>query len=106
MLAIFFATFLLSSLIFSDGFIILAVCNPRTCYILKYLTCCMHVLPCLIVFALTRIFIVQFIIGDGSNLYDFTYVENVVHAHVCAERALASGGEVSAKAAGQAFGFT
>lgn len=50
-------------------------------------------------------FIVQFIIGDGSNFYDFTYVENVVHAHVCAERALASGGEVCAKAAGQVFGF-
>uniref|UniRef100_A0A0D3DK14 3-beta hydroxysteroid dehydrogenase/isomerase domain-containing protein n=1 Tax=Brassica oleracea var. oleracea TaxID=109376 RepID=A0A0D3DK14_BRAOL len=45
----------------------------------------------------------KFIIGDGSNLYDFTYVENVVHAHVCAERALASGGEVCAKAAGQAY---
>lgn len=50
-------------------------------------------------------FIVQFIIGDGSNFYDFTYVENVVHAHVCAERALASGGEVCAKAAGQVFVF-
>ncbi|CAF2316932.1 hypothetical protein BRARA_J00535 [Brassica rapa] len=48
----------------------------------------------------------KFIIGDGSNLYDFTYVENVVHAHVCAERALASGGEVSAKAAGQAYFIT
>jgi sterol-4alpha-carboxylate 3-dehydrogenase (decarboxylating) len=51
-------------------------------------------------------FIVQFIIGDGSNFYDFTYVENVVHAHVCAERALASGGEVCAKAAGQAYFIT
>ncbi|KAF8082641.1 hypothetical protein N665_0817s0015 [Sinapis alba] len=48
----------------------------------------------------------KFIIGDGSNLYDFTYVENVVHAHVCAERALASGGEVCAKAAGQAYFIT
>ncbi|KAJ4881728.1 3beta-hydroxysteroid-dehydrogenase/decarboxylase isoform 1 [Raphanus sativus] len=36
----------------------------------------------------------------------FTYVENVVHAHVCAERSLASGGEVSAKAAGQAYFIT
>uniref|UniRef100_M4CU70 3-beta hydroxysteroid dehydrogenase/isomerase domain-containing protein n=1 Tax=Brassica campestris TaxID=3711 RepID=M4CU70_BRACM len=43
----------------------------------------------------------KFIIGDGNNLYDFTYVENVAHAHVCAERALASGGDVSSKASGQ-----
>ncbi|XP_010479135.1 PREDICTED: 3beta-hydroxysteroid-dehydrogenase/decarboxylase-like isoform X2 [Camelina sativa] len=48
----------------------------------------------------------KFIIGDGGNFYDFTYVENVVHAHVCAERALASGGEVCAKAAGQAYFIT
>lgn len=41
----------------------------------------------------------QFIIGDGNNLYDFTYVENVAHAHVCAERALAS--PEADKAAGQ-----
>lgn len=46
-------------------------------------------------------FIEQFIIGDGNNIYDFTYVENVAHAHICAERALASGGEVAEKAAGQ-----
>ncbi|KAK6914287.1 3-beta hydroxysteroid dehydrogenase/isomerase [Dillenia turbinata] len=43
----------------------------------------------------------KFIIGDGNNLYDFTYVENLAHAHVCAERALASKGAVSEKAAGQ-----
>lgn len=43
----------------------------------------------------------QFIIGDGNNLYDFTYVENVAHAHVCAERALASEGIVAEKASGQ-----
>ncbi|WRX34715.1 3-beta hydroxysteroid dehydrogenase/isomerase - like 6 [Theobroma cacao] len=43
----------------------------------------------------------KFIIGDGNNVYDFTYVENVAHAHICAERALASGGEVAEKAAGQ-----
>lgn len=43
----------------------------------------------------------QFIIGDGNNLYDFTYVENVAHAHICAERALASDGPVAHKAAGQ-----
>uniref|UniRef100_A0A2N9H9T4 Reverse transcriptase domain-containing protein n=1 Tax=Fagus sylvatica TaxID=28930 RepID=A0A2N9H9T4_FAGSY len=43
----------------------------------------------------------QFIIGDGNNIYDFTYVENVAHAHICAERALASEGMVAEKAAGQ-----
>lgn len=43
----------------------------------------------------------QFIIGDGNNIYDFTYVENVAHAHICAERALASEGTVADKAAGQ-----
>lgn len=48
----------------------------------------------------------KFIIGDGNNLYDFTYVENVAHAHICAERALASGGAVSEKAAGQAYFIT
>lgn len=40
-------------------------------------------------------------IGDGKNMYDFTYVENVAHAHVCAERALASGGTVSKRASGE-----
>eukprot|EP00250_Pteridium_aquilinum_P017404 c23614_g1_i1 orf=215-1936(+) len=30
----------------------------------------------------------KFILGDGKNMYDFTYVENVAHAHVCAEEAL------------------
>ncbi|XP_043807799.1 3beta-hydroxysteroid-dehydrogenase/decarboxylase isoform X2 [Manihot esculenta] len=48
----------------------------------------------------------KFIIGDGNNIYDFTYVENVAHAHICAERALASGGEVAEKAAGQAYFIT
>lgn len=43
----------------------------------------------------------QYIIGDGNNIYDFTYVENVAHAHICAERALASEGMVAEKAAGQ-----
>ena len=43
----------------------------------------------------------QFIIGDGNNVYDFTYVGNVAHAHICAERALASEGTVAEKAAGQ-----
>ena len=31
-------------------------------------------------------------IGDGENMIDFTYVDNVVHAHLCAERALNKGG--------------
>ncbi|PHT26525.1 3beta-hydroxysteroid-dehydrogenase/decarboxylase isoform 1 [Capsicum baccatum] len=42
----------------------------------------------------------KFIIGDGNNVYDFTYVENVAHAHVCAERALASGAAAAEKTAG------
>jgi len=48
----------------------------------------------------------KFIIGDGNNMYDFTYVENVAHAHICAERALASEGKVSEKAAGEAYFIT
>ncbi|XP_022132013.1 3beta-hydroxysteroid-dehydrogenase/decarboxylase [Momordica charantia] len=48
----------------------------------------------------------KFIIGNGNNTYDFTYVENVGHAHVCAERALASGGIIAEKAAGQAYFIT
>lgn len=36
-------------------------------------------------------------------MYDCTYVENVAHAHICAERALASEGPVAEKAAGQVF---
>ncbi|KAJ4832326.1 3beta-hydroxysteroid-dehydrogenase/decarboxylase isoform 1 [Turnera subulata] len=43
----------------------------------------------------------KYMIGDGNNIYDFTYVENVAHAHICAERALASEHEVAQKAAGQ-----
>ncbi|XP_026658559.2 3beta-hydroxysteroid-dehydrogenase/decarboxylase [Phoenix dactylifera] len=47
----------------------------------------------------------KYIVGDGNNMDDFTYVENVAHAHVCAERTLAS--EVGAKkAAGQAYFIT
>ncbi|KAL5559587.1 hypothetical protein UlMin_035798 [Ulmus minor] len=48
----------------------------------------------------------KFIIGDGNNVYDFTYVGNVAHAHICAERALASEGTVAEKAAGQAYFIT
>jgi nucleoside-diphosphate-sugar epimerase len=33
---------------------------------------------------------VQYIIGDGNNYYDFTYVENVAYGHVCAEKTLSS----------------
>ncbi|KAF5748373.1 hypothetical protein HS088_TW04G00326 [Tripterygium wilfordii] len=48
----------------------------------------------------------KFIIGDGNNVYDFTYVENVAHAHICAERALASEGQVSKNAAGEPYFVT
>nr|XP_043615282.1 3beta-hydroxysteroid-dehydrogenase/decarboxylase-like [Erigeron canadensis] len=48
----------------------------------------------------------KFIIGDGTNMYDFTYVENVAHAHVCAERALASDGSAAKRAAGEAYFIT
>ncbi|XP_068645562.1 3beta-hydroxysteroid-dehydrogenase/decarboxylase [Aristolochia californica] len=46
----------------------------------------------------------KFIIGDGKNMYDFTYVENVAYGHICAERALASEG--AEEAAGQAYLIT
>ncbi|XP_030470361.1 3beta-hydroxysteroid-dehydrogenase/decarboxylase isoform X1 [Syzygium oleosum] len=32
----------------------------------------------------------KFIIGGGENMCDFTYIENVAHAHICAEEALCS----------------
>ncbi|XP_020251975.1 3beta-hydroxysteroid-dehydrogenase/decarboxylase [Asparagus officinalis] len=48
----------------------------------------------------------KYIIGDGNNLYDFTYVENVAYGHVCAERTLAAGGPRAEKAAGQAYFIT
>lgn len=34
-------------------------------------------------------------------MYDFTYVENVAHAHICAERALAAGEDVAKRASGE-----
>ncbi|XP_050125323.1 3beta-hydroxysteroid-dehydrogenase/decarboxylase-like isoform X1 [Malus sylvestris] len=79
------------------------------------LTCCIRpssifgpgdrlLVPSLIVNA--RTWKSKFIIGDGNNIYDFTYVENVAHAHICAERALASEGKVADKAAGQAYFIT
>ncbi|XP_058108583.1 3beta-hydroxysteroid-dehydrogenase/decarboxylase isoform X2 [Magnolia sinica] len=43
----------------------------------------------------------KYIIGDGNNMYDFTYVENVAHAHLCAEKALASEDAGAVRAAGQ-----
>ncbi|KAJ3673193.1 hypothetical protein LUZ60_006567 [Juncus effusus] len=47
----------------------------------------------------------KYIIGDGNNYYDFTYVENVAHGHICAERTLAN--ESTAKtASGQAYFIT
>ncbi|MED6173882.1 3beta-hydroxysteroid-dehydrogenase/decarboxylase isoform 2 [Stylosanthes scabra] len=48
----------------------------------------------------------KFIIGDGNNMYDFTYVGNVAHSHLCADQALASEGEVSKRAAGEAYFIT
>ncbi|XP_014494720.1 3beta-hydroxysteroid-dehydrogenase/decarboxylase-like isoform X1 [Vigna radiata var. radiata] len=48
----------------------------------------------------------KFLIGDGNNVYDFTYVGNVAHAHICAERALASEEPVSEKAAGEVYFIT
>jgi nucleoside-diphosphate-sugar epimerase len=44
----------------------------------------------------------RFIIGDGTNIFDWTYVGNVAAAHVIAAAALEAGGA----AAGQAFFIT
>jgi len=40
----------------------------------------------------------KFMIGDGNNLVDFTYVENVVHGHILAAEALCAGKPVNGKA--------
>lgn len=45
----------------------------------------------------------KFIIGNGENMNDFTYVENVAHAHICAELALDS---VKHDAAGKCYFIT
>ncbi|KAM3750267.1 hypothetical protein ACB098_04G024200 [Castanea mollissima] len=45
----------------------------------------------------------KFIIGSGENMSDFTYVENVTHAHICAEEALDF---QMASVAGKAFFIT
>lgn len=42
----------------------------------------------------------KYIIGSGKNMFDFTYVENVAHAHVLADAALC---KPESPAAGQAF---
>lgn len=44
----------------------------------------------------------KYIIGDGTNLFDWTYVGNVAHAHLCAAERLSPG----APAAGEAFFIT
>ncbi|WVZ65565.1 hypothetical protein U9M48_014906 [Paspalum notatum var. saurae] len=45
----------------------------------------------------------KFVIGNGSNMSDFTYVENVAHANICAEQALHSN---AASVAGKPFFVT
>ncbi|KAK9672219.1 hypothetical protein RND81_12G085200 [Saponaria officinalis] len=45
----------------------------------------------------------KFILGGGDNLCDFTYVENVAHAHICAAEAIVSQTDV---VAGKAFFIT
>lgn len=49
----------------------------------------------------------KFILGDGKNMFDWTYVENVAHGHLCAERALVPG-EFAGEhvASGKAFFIT
>ncbi|NXS28557.1 NSDHL protein, partial [Pomatostomus ruficeps] len=39
----------------------------------------------------------KFIIGDGQNLVDFTYVENVVHGHILAAEKLLRGSPLCGK---------
>ncbi|CAN6205019.1 unnamed protein product [Urochloa humidicola] len=45
----------------------------------------------------------KFVIGGGSNISDFTYVENVAHANICAEQTLCSN---AASIAGKPFFVT
>ncbi|KAL6846771.1 hypothetical protein ACP4OV_024219 [Aristida adscensionis] len=45
----------------------------------------------------------KFVIGSGSNMSDFTYVENVAHANICAEQALSSN---ASSVAGKPFFIT
>ncbi|KAJ0969328.1 hypothetical protein J5N97_022205 [Dioscorea zingiberensis] len=39
---------------------------------------------------LAKLGLTKFVIGSGQNMCDLTYVENVAHANICAERALES----------------
>ncbi|RZC80576.1 hypothetical protein C5167_043156 [Papaver somniferum] len=45
----------------------------------------------------------KLILGNGTNMCDFTYVDNIAHAHVCAEEALRFG---VTSVAGRAFFIT
>ncbi|WOK96493.1 3beta-hydroxysteroid-dehydrogenase/decarboxylase [Canna indica] len=45
----------------------------------------------------------KFVVGNGKNVCDLTYVENVVHANICAERTLSS---APASIAGKPFFIT
>ncbi|VAH91381.1 unnamed protein product [Triticum turgidum subsp. durum] len=47
----------------------------------------------------------KYIIGDGNNYYDFTYVENVAYGHVCADKTLSSEDGAN-RAAGKAYFVT
>ncbi|XP_072972875.1 3beta-hydroxysteroid-dehydrogenase/decarboxylase [Typha angustifolia] len=60
-----------------------------------------HILPFFVGYA--RSVCGKLIVGSGQNMCDFTYVENVVHANICAERALQSD---SASIAGKPFFVT
>ncbi|KAL3700648.1 hypothetical protein R1sor_018670 [Riccia sorocarpa] len=48
----------------------------------------------------------KFIIGDGKNLFDWTYVENVANAHICADNSLRPEDEGENAAAGKAYFIT
>eukprot|EP00897_Mesotaenium_endlicherianum_P009069 jgi/Mesen1/8190/ME000044S07461 len=49
----------------------------------------------------------KFTFGDGKNMMDWTFVENVAHAHLCAEQALTPGNaEGEDSPAGKAFFIT
>ncbi|KAL2650983.1 hypothetical protein R1flu_019111 [Riccia fluitans] len=48
----------------------------------------------------------KFIIGDGKNLFDWTYVENVANAHICADNSLRPEDEGEFAAAGKAYFIT
>ncbi|XP_013378832.1 sterol-4-alpha-carboxylate 3-dehydrogenase, decarboxylating [Lingula anatina] len=55
-----------------------------------------HMLPTTI--ATARAGKMKFMIGNGKNLVDFTYVENVVHGHIIAAEKLEAGSPVCGKA--------